>query len=63
MLVFLADGKLYKQRTLKAKSKVQTDVLDKLLFADGLAENAKSETKMPGAVDRMSPACYNFLWE
>ena len=39
------DGKLVNIRRLQAKSKVQTDVLDKLLYADDLAENAKSETK------------------
>ena len=39
---------------------VQIDVLDKLLCADDLAENAKSEAKMQGAVDRMSKACGNF---
>ena len=27
---------------------------------DDLAENAKLEAKMQGAVDRMSQACYNF---
>ena len=30
---------------LQAKSKVQKDVLDKLLFADDMAENAKTGTK------------------
>ena len=39
---------------------MQTDVVDKLLYADNLAENAKSEEKMQGAVDRMSKACDNF---
>ena len=39
---------------------MQTDVVDKLLYADDLAENAKSEGKMQGAVDRMSKACDNF---
>ena len=42
------DGKLFILRRLQAKSKVQTDVLDKLLYADGLAENANSETKNNG---------------
>ena len=32
----------------------------KLLYADDLAENVKSEEKMQGAVDRMSKACDNF---
>ena len=54
------DGKLLNLRRLQAKSKVQTDVVVKLLYADELAENAKSEEKMQGAVDRMSKACDNF---
>ena len=54
------DGKLLNLRRLQAKSKVQTDVVDKLLYADDLAENAKSEEKMQGAVNRMSKACDNF---
>ena len=43
---FPIDGKLLNLRRLQAKSKVQTDVVDKLLYADDLAENAKSEEKM-----------------
>ena len=35
------DGKLLNLRRLQAKSKVQTDVIDKLLYANDLAENAK----------------------
>ena len=54
------DGKLLNLRRLQAKSKVQTDLVDKLLHADDLAENAKSEEKVQGAVDRMSKACDNF---
>ena len=54
------DGKLLNLIRLQAKSKVQTDMVDKLLYADDLAENAKSEEKMQGAVDRMSKACDNF---
>ena len=53
------DGKLLNLRRLQAKSKVQTDMVDKLLYAYDLAENAKSEEKMQGAVDRMSKACDN----
>ena len=44
------DGKLLNLRRLQAKSKVQTNVVDKLLYAADLAENAKSEEKMQGAV-------------
>ena len=54
------DGKLLNLTRLQAKFNVQTDVVDKLLYADDLAENAKSEEKMQGAVDRMSKACDNF---
>ena len=54
------DGKLLNLRRLQAKSKVQTGVVDKLLYADDLAENDKSEEKMKGAVYRMSKACDNF---
>ena len=42
------DGKLLNLRRLQANSKVQTDVVDKLLYADDLAENAKSEEKCKG---------------
>ena len=36
------DGKLLYLRGLQAKFKVQTGLVDKLLYADDLAENAKS---------------------
>ena len=42
------DGKLRNLRRLQAKSKVQTDVVDKLLYADDLAKNAKSDEKCKG---------------
>ena len=45
---YLFYGKLLNLRRLQAISKVQTDVVDKLLYADGLAENAKSEEKCKG---------------
>ena len=35
-------GKLFNLRMLQAKSRVQRDVLDELLYADDLAKNAKS---------------------
>ena len=54
------DGKLLNLRRLQAKSKMQTDVVDKLLCTDDLAENAKSEGKIQGTVDRMSKVCDNF---
>ena len=39
---------------------METDVLDKRFYADDLAENAKFEAKMQGAMDRMSKASDNF---
>ena len=59
-IMYSFDGRLLNLRRLQAKSKVQTYVVDKLLYADDLAENAKSEEKMQGAVDPMSKACDNF---
>ena len=47
-LMYRFDGKLLNLRRLQAKSKMQTDVVDKLLYADDLAENAKSEEKCKG---------------
>ena len=40
-IMYRFDGKLLNLRRLQAKSKVQTDVVDKLIHADVLAENAK----------------------
>ena len=42
------DGKLLNLRRLQAKSKVQKDMVDKLLYADDLAETALSEEKCKG---------------
>ena len=53
------DGKLFNLERLQAKSKVQTDVLDELLYADDMAKNAKTEKKMKEAMDRVSKACDN----
>ena len=36
------DGKLFNLKRIQARSNVQTDVLDKLIYADDLAENAKT---------------------
>ena len=40
------DGKLVNLRSLQAKSKVQTEVLDEFLFADDMAKGALTEEKM-----------------
>ena len=39
-------------RRLQAKSKVQTEVLDKFLFADDMAKGAPTEEKMQKGVDQ-----------
>ena len=54
------DGKLFYLRRLQAKSKVQIDVLDELLYADDMAKNAKTEKKMQEAMDQVSKACDNY---
>ena len=55
------DGKLFNQRMLQAKSKVQTEVLDEFLFADDMAKGAPTEEKMQKGVDQTlqsaSPQC------
>ena len=49
---------IYKR--LQAESKVQKDVLDKLLHAYAIAENVNRERKMHGAVERTSYAWDKF---
>ena len=45
---------LFNLRRLQARSNVQTDVLDELLYADNKADNAKTETQMQGSMNRVS---------
>ena len=54
------DGKLFNLRRLQAKSKVQTHVLDGLLYVDDMTKNAKTEREMQEAMDRFSQAFDNY---
>ena len=47
-------------RRLQAKTKVQTDVLDELLYADDMDKNASSEAKIQTAMDQVSQSCDNY---
>ena len=48
------DGKLFNLRSLQAKSKVQTEVLDEFLFDDDIVKIAPTEEKMQNGVDQVS---------
>ena len=51
------DGNIFNVRRLQVKTKVQTDVLDELLNADGMNKNVSSEAKMQRAIDQVSQSC------
>ena len=50
---------IFNLRRLQAKTKVQTNVLDDLLYADDMGKNASSEAKMQRAMDQVSQSCDN----
>ena len=57
---YRTDGSLLNLRRLQAKTKVRTDTINDLLFADDCALNAASEADMQHSVDKFSAACNNF---
>ena len=57
---YRSDGNIFNLRRLQAKPKVQTDVLDELLYADDMDKNARSEAKMKRAMDQVLHSCDNY---
>ena len=53
-------GKLFNLRRLQAKSKVQTEMPDELLFANDIAKGAPTEEKMKKSVDQVSDSCQSY---
>ena len=54
------DGKVFNLRRLKAKSNVQTEMLDVFRFADDMAKGAPTEEKMQKGVDQVSDSCDSY---
>ena len=54
------DGNIFNLRGLQAKPKVQTDVLNELLYADDMDKNVSSEAKMQRAMDQVSQSWDNY---
>ena len=57
---YRTDGSVFNLRRLQAKTKVLTDTINDLLFADDCALNAATEAVMQHSVDLFSDACDNF---
>ena len=53
------DSNICNLKGLQAKTKVQTDVLDELLYADDMDKNSRSEAKMQRSMDQVSKPCDN----
>ena len=54
------DGNILNLIRLQAKTKMQTDVLDELLYTDDMDNNASSEAKMQRAMNQASQSCDNY---
>ena len=54
------DGNILSLRRLQAKTKVQTDVLDELLYADDMDKTVNLEAKMQRAMGQVSQSCNNY---
>ena len=56
---YRVDGKMFNLRRIQVKSKVQTEVVDERLYADGMAQNVSTERKVHEAMD-CSQSCDNY---
>ena len=54
------DGNIFNLRMLQAKTKVQTDVLDEILYADDIRMPAQTEATIQRAMDQVSQSCDNY---
>ena len=53
------DSNIFNLKGLQAKTNVQTDVLDELLYADDMDKNARSEAKKQRSMVQVSKSCDN----
>ena len=54
------DGYVFNLRRLQAKTKVTSDTVNDLLFANDCVLNAASEADMQHSIDKFAEACNNF---